>query len=244
MDLVKSKKRVADHGEVFTPSWMVEAMTNLVKEESNRIDSRFLEPACGSGNFLVSILKAKLATVETKYSKSEFEKLPANQILLDNVINPPADSFDESLDDGKVVKVSNVNNVKDIKINNSPNRIIVNNNGGNNINFDNDSKLDDKTSLDKTKSQDTGQNSAQNSAKKIIIYNNNQDNQNKANLANNNKQNKDIDNKQKSTLILVNNQQDAGNNNKNNKIANNQEKSTIKPLNKDPKNKQNNKSLS
>jgi len=74
VDLVKSKKRVADHGEVFTPSWMVEAMTNLVKEESNRIDSRFLEPACGSGNFLVSILKAKLATVETKYSKSEFEK--------------------------------------------------------------------------------------------------------------------------------------------------------------------------
>lgn len=53
MDLVKSKQRVADHREVFTPAWMVEAMLDLVKEESERIDSRFLEPACGSGNFLV-----------------------------------------------------------------------------------------------------------------------------------------------------------------------------------------------
>lgn len=47
--LVKSKQRVADHGEVFTPSWMVEDMLNLVQEESERIDSRVLEPACGSG---------------------------------------------------------------------------------------------------------------------------------------------------------------------------------------------------
>ena len=45
-ELVKSKQRVADHGEVFTPSWMVEDMLNLVKTESERIDSRFLEPAC------------------------------------------------------------------------------------------------------------------------------------------------------------------------------------------------------
>ena len=73
-DLVKSKKRVADHGEVFTPAWMVDAMLDLVKNESERIDSRFLEPACGSGNFLVQILKRKLATVEAKYGKSEFEK--------------------------------------------------------------------------------------------------------------------------------------------------------------------------
>lgn len=73
-DLVKSKKRVADHGEVFTPAWMVEAMLDLVKNESERIDSRFLEPACGSGNFLVQILKRKLATVESKYGKSDFEK--------------------------------------------------------------------------------------------------------------------------------------------------------------------------
>ena len=46
-NLVKSKQRVADHGEVFTPSWMVEDMLDLVKSESERIDSRFLEPACG-----------------------------------------------------------------------------------------------------------------------------------------------------------------------------------------------------
>ena len=74
MSLVKSKKRVADHGEVFTPSWMVEAMLDLVKGETERIDSRFLEPACGSGNFLVQILRRKLAAVQLKYGKSEFEK--------------------------------------------------------------------------------------------------------------------------------------------------------------------------
>jgi hypothetical protein len=74
MSLIKSKKRVADHGEVFTPPWLVEAMLDLVKGETERIDSRFLEPACGSGNFLVPILKRKLAVVELKYGKSEFEK--------------------------------------------------------------------------------------------------------------------------------------------------------------------------
>lgn len=74
MSLVKSKKRVADHGEVFTPSWMVEAMLDLVKGETERIDSRFLEPACGSGNFLIQVLQRKLTAVELKYGKSEFEK--------------------------------------------------------------------------------------------------------------------------------------------------------------------------
>jgi hypothetical protein len=74
MNLVKSKKRVADHGEVFTPAWMVEAMLDLVKNETERIDSRFLEPACGSGNFLVQILRRKLAAVELKYGKSDFER--------------------------------------------------------------------------------------------------------------------------------------------------------------------------
>ena len=64
MSLVKSKQRVADHGEVFTPPWMVEAMLDLVKGESERIDSRFLEPACGSGNFLVSIMQRILTAVE------------------------------------------------------------------------------------------------------------------------------------------------------------------------------------
>jgi len=74
MSLIKSKNRVADHGEVFTPSWMVEAMLDLVKGETERIDSRFLEPACGSGNFLVRILQRKLAAVELKFGKSDFEK--------------------------------------------------------------------------------------------------------------------------------------------------------------------------
>jgi hypothetical protein len=74
MSLVKSAQRVADHGEVFTPEWMVEAMLDLVKDETERIDSRFLEPACGSGNFLVRVLRRKLAAVELKYGKSDFER--------------------------------------------------------------------------------------------------------------------------------------------------------------------------
>lgn len=74
MNIIKSKKRVADHGEVFTPSWLVEKMLDLVRGETERIDARFLEPACGSGNFLVPILQRKLAAVELKFSKSEFEK--------------------------------------------------------------------------------------------------------------------------------------------------------------------------
>jgi hypothetical protein len=74
MRLVRSKQRIADHGEVFTPTWLVEAMLDLVKGEMERIDSRFLEPACGSGNFLVPILQRKLAAVEFKFAKSEFEK--------------------------------------------------------------------------------------------------------------------------------------------------------------------------
>ena len=72
--LIKSKKRVADHGEVFTPDWLVQKMLDLVKGETERIDSRFLEPACGSGNFLVPILQRKLAAVEARYGKSDFEK--------------------------------------------------------------------------------------------------------------------------------------------------------------------------
>lgn len=74
MSLLKSKQRVADHGEVFTPPWMVEAMLDLVKDETERIDSRFLEPACGSGNFLVQVLRRKLVAVERKFGKSDFEK--------------------------------------------------------------------------------------------------------------------------------------------------------------------------
>lgn len=95
MSLVKSKKRVADHGEVFTPAWMVEAMLDLVKDETERIDSRLLEPACGSGNFLVQILRRKLAAVEVRYGKSDFERrhyallalmgIYGIELLLDNI---------------------------------------------------------------------------------------------------------------------------------------------------------------
>lgn len=71
---MRSKQRVVDHGEVFTPPWLVEDMLDLVRDESERIDSRFLEPACGSGNFVVPVLRRKLATVHQKYGRSEFEK--------------------------------------------------------------------------------------------------------------------------------------------------------------------------
>jgi N-6 DNA Methylase len=74
VELVKSKARIADHGEVFTPPGMVDAMLDLVKAESERIDSRFLEPACGSGNFVVQVLIRKLATVHARYGQSDFER--------------------------------------------------------------------------------------------------------------------------------------------------------------------------
>lgn len=74
MSLIKSKQRVADHGEVFTPQWLVENMLDLVQGETERIDSRFLEPACGSGNFLVPVLRRKLAAVEARFGKSDFER--------------------------------------------------------------------------------------------------------------------------------------------------------------------------
>ena len=70
---VKSKQRVADHGEVLTPKCIVNAMLDLVKPETERIDSRFLEPACGTGNFLTEILERKLRVVEKRYRKSQLE---------------------------------------------------------------------------------------------------------------------------------------------------------------------------
>ena len=70
---VKSKKRVTDHGEVFTNEREVNAMLDLVKHETERIDSRFLEPACGNGNFLAEVLRRKLNVVDQRYSKSQIE---------------------------------------------------------------------------------------------------------------------------------------------------------------------------
>ena len=73
---VKSRARVSDHGEVFTAQREVNAMLDLVKQETERIDSRFLEPACGDGNFLAEILRRKLAAVRARYRKSpaDYEK--------------------------------------------------------------------------------------------------------------------------------------------------------------------------
>lgn len=70
---VKSKQRVADHGEVFTNPREVNAMLDMVKQETERIDSRFLEPACGNGNFLAEVLRRKLAVVSNIYRTSPQE---------------------------------------------------------------------------------------------------------------------------------------------------------------------------
>lgn len=70
---VKSRQRVVEHGEVFTAEREVKAMCDLVKQETERIESRFLEPACGNGNFLAEVLNRKLAVVKSRYSKSPFD---------------------------------------------------------------------------------------------------------------------------------------------------------------------------
>ena len=70
---IKSKKRVAEHGEVFTNEREVKAMCDLVAQECDRIDSRFLEPACGDGNFLAEILTRKLATVKKLYKSNPYD---------------------------------------------------------------------------------------------------------------------------------------------------------------------------
>lgn len=93
---IKSKQRVANHGEVFTAEREVEAMCDLIKQETERIDSRFLEPACGDGNFLSFVLKRKLAIVKKKYRRSTYDwernsllalgSLYGVDVLLDNAV--------------------------------------------------------------------------------------------------------------------------------------------------------------
>lgn len=112
MNNIKSKQRVADHGEVFTPPWMVDAMLDLVADETERIDSRFLEPACGSGNFLVRVLQRKLAAVELKYGKSDFERkhyalfalmcIYGIELLADNIAECRANLLETLADDLKL----------------------------------------------------------------------------------------------------------------------------------------------
>ena len=70
---IKSRQRVADHGEVFTNPREVNAMLDLVRDESFRLDSRFLEPACGDGNFLIEILRRKLSLLKDIKSQIEWE---------------------------------------------------------------------------------------------------------------------------------------------------------------------------
>lgn len=70
---VKSKQRVADHGEVYTSAREVNAMLDMVKQETERIESRFLEPACGDGNFLIEVLRRKLEIVKKRYEKNQIE---------------------------------------------------------------------------------------------------------------------------------------------------------------------------
>lgn len=71
--MIKTRQRVIDHGEVFTDEREVNAMLNLVKSETQRIDSRFFEPACGSGNFLIEVLRRKLEIVEERYGRGQLE---------------------------------------------------------------------------------------------------------------------------------------------------------------------------
>jgi hypothetical protein len=73
---VKSRQRIIDHGEVFTPSGLVKDMLDLVARECERIDSRFLEPACGDGNFLAEVLRRKLITVDKKnpHNRDKWER--------------------------------------------------------------------------------------------------------------------------------------------------------------------------
>ena len=82
---IKSKQRVAAHGEVFTSEREVKAMCDLVSDECNRIDSRFLEPACGEGAFLAEILIRKLRTCEARYGapplRPDYERASVNAVM-------------------------------------------------------------------------------------------------------------------------------------------------------------------
>ena len=73
--LIKSKKRVQQHGEVFTPAWMVKKMLDTpgIKEACENIYATFLEPAAGDGNFLLAILERKLKAVTEQYDKRNWK---------------------------------------------------------------------------------------------------------------------------------------------------------------------------
>ena len=79
---IKSKERVRTRGEVFTAAREVNAMLDLVKDETENIDATFLEPACGTGNFLDEVLRRKLAVCQKRYGKSaaDYEKFPFSRV--------------------------------------------------------------------------------------------------------------------------------------------------------------------
>ena len=93
----KSKQRVADHGEVFTAEREVNAMLDLVKQETERIDSRFLEPACGTGNFLAEILRRKLAVVKSRYGRNsdDYERYAVIAVMSIYGVDILQDNVDE-----------------------------------------------------------------------------------------------------------------------------------------------------
>ena len=104
---IKTKTRVAAFGEVFTAEREVQAMLDLVKDEAERLESRFLEPACGDGNFLCAILKRKLSTLKNRYKakKEDFEvnllitlgSIYAIDLLADNIETARSRLFDLAL---------------------------------------------------------------------------------------------------------------------------------------------------
>ena len=95
---VVSRQRVVEHGEVYTSRREVDAMLDLVRNETERIDSRFLEPACGHGNFLAAILERKLDVVERRYKKSqrEFEAQGLLALACIYGIDKQSDNVEES----------------------------------------------------------------------------------------------------------------------------------------------------
>jgi len=104
---IKSKQRVKDHGEVFTQEREVKAMLDLVKNETERIESRFLEPACGDGNFLAPIFERKLEIVKKKYrsSQTEFERMALLAISSIYGVELLQDNIDVCI--GRLYKIGN-----------------------------------------------------------------------------------------------------------------------------------------
>lgn len=119
-NLTKSKSRVRDHGEVFTPDFIVDDMLDLVKNETENIESRFLEPACGDGNFLIKVLERKLTIVERVYKKSQFDyernalvsvsSIYGIELLNDNVLHAQERIYNFFLNKYKKLYKEKINN--------------------------------------------------------------------------------------------------------------------------------------